>query len=103
MIYKETIRRDDENGKEVYYRMYNDAEKEMAHATISTCKTRFAGQWIPTMTVGGVGKIDLKQLETRNARIDLGGVAKMDLGKVTGQSVERISKRSSLCVLGRGE
>lgn len=55
------------------------------------------------VTVDGVGKIDLKQLETRNARIDLGGVAKMDLGKVTGQSVERISKRSSLCVLGRGE
>ncbi len=54
------------------------------------------------VTVSGVGKIDLKQLETRNARIDLSGVAEVTLGSVTGQSTERISKRSSLCVLKRG-
>ena len=55
MIYKETLRCDDGYIKEVFYQMYNDAEKEMAHATISTRMTRFAGSWIPSMTIGGVG------------------------------------------------
>lgn len=52
--------------------------------------------------VGGVGNIDLKELVTKNAKFDLGGVADVTVGRVTGESKERISKESSLSVLMRG-
>ncbi len=54
--------------------------------------------WI---TCNGSGKIDLRQLEARNARIDLGGSAEVTVGRITSQSVERISNKSTLNVLER--
>ena len=55
MIFKETVHQDDSYIRSVRYQMCNDNGTEMAHAGISTRMTRFAGGWIPTMTVGGVG------------------------------------------------
>ncbi|MBO5670258.1 MAG: GNAT family N-acetyltransferase [Clostridia bacterium] len=55
MIFKETIRHDDGTNKSVFYQICRDDGVEMTHGTIDTRLTRFAGSWIPTMTVGGVG------------------------------------------------
>ena len=55
MIYKETLNQNNDYIKEVRYLMCNDEGKEMAHGTVSTRMTRYAGKWIPTMTIGGVG------------------------------------------------
>ena len=55
MIFKETVRFDDGVNKSVFYQMCREDGAEMAHGTIDTRMTRFAGSRIPTMTVGGVG------------------------------------------------
>ena len=55
MIFMETVQQDDGYIRSVRYQMCKDNGTEMAHAGISTRMTRYAGGWIPTMTVGGVG------------------------------------------------
>lgn len=55
MIFKEFINQDDDYIKSVGYLICRDDGTEMTHGTISTRMTRYAGSWIPTMTVGGVG------------------------------------------------
>ncbi len=55
MIFKEQINQDDSYIKSSRYGIFNDNGVEMAHAGICTRQTRYAGKWIPTMTVGGVG------------------------------------------------
>ena len=45
----------DDYVKHVGYQMCTDDGREMTHATVSTRMTRYAGGWIPTMTIGGVG------------------------------------------------
>ena len=54
------------------------------------------------MDVSGVGDVDLKHLETRNANINLSGASDVTIGRITGRSTERVSKESSLNVLKRG-
>lgn len=46
-----------ENGpfKNIGYQQCTEDGREMSHASIGTRLTRYAGGWIPTMTVGGVG------------------------------------------------
>ncbi|MBP3919592.1 MAG: GNAT family N-acetyltransferase [Clostridia bacterium] len=48
-----------ENGpfRSIHYQQCTEDGKEMSHAGIDTKLTRFAGGWIPTMTVGGVGTL----------------------------------------------
>lgn len=55
------------------------------------------------IAVSGVGKIDLTQLEARRAKIDLSGGADVTVGKISDVSTERVSKKSSLSVLGRSD
>ncbi len=55
MIYNTFINQDNEHVRSVYYQICRDDGTEMTHATINTVQTRFAGSWIPTMTVCGVG------------------------------------------------
>ncbi|MBR5221186.1 MAG: GNAT family N-acetyltransferase [Clostridia bacterium] len=55
MIYNTYINQDDEHGKSIGYQICRDDGVEMTHATVNTIRTRFAGSWIPTMTIGGVG------------------------------------------------
>ena len=55
MKIKETVNYSDPHIKACSYRVCNDAGTEIAHAGVDTRMTRFAGHWIPTITVGGVG------------------------------------------------
>ena len=55
MIHKTFINQDNEHIKSVGHLFCRDDGTEMTHATINTIKTRFAGSWVPTMTVCGVG------------------------------------------------
>ncbi|MBQ7299355.1 MAG: GNAT family N-acetyltransferase [Clostridia bacterium] len=55
MIHNTFINQDNEHIKSVGHQFCRDDGTEMTHATINTLKTRFAGSWVPTMTVCGVG------------------------------------------------
>lgn len=55
MIHNTFINQDNEHIRSVGHQFCRDDGTEMTHATINTLKTRFAGSWVPTMTVCGVG------------------------------------------------
>lgn len=55
MKIKETINYHDSHIKACSYQVFTDNDIEMAHAGVDTRMTRFAGGWIPTMTIGGIG------------------------------------------------
>ena len=51
----ETVTHSDPHIKASSFRVCDDDGTELTHAGVCSRMTRFAGRWIPTMTIGGIG------------------------------------------------
>ena len=55
MTLKETLLSENERSRCLRFETLNDEGVSVSHATVTFCDSRFAGSWVRTMLVGGVG------------------------------------------------